>query len=69
MTRRQRQLDELRGLCVVGSFGRAIDLAYEHLADFGPTDEITVLIADAMEHLVIPDTIRHRFEELLRAQR
>ena len=69
MTRRQRQLDELRGLCSIGAIARSIDLAYEHFADFGPDDDIPILIAEAMEHAEVSDGIRRRFAELLASQR
>ncbi len=69
MTRRQRQLDELRGLCSIGAIGRAIDLAYEHFADFGRVDDIRILLAEAMEHAEVPDAVRRRFDELLASQR
>lgn len=69
MTRRERQLDELRALCAIGAIGRAIDLAYEYFADFGPDGDISVLIAEAMEHAEVPDSIRHRFAQLITAQR
>lgn len=72
MTRRERQLDELRALCAIGAIGaigRAIDLAYEYFADFGPDGDISVLIAGAMEHPGVPDSIRRRFAELLASQR
>lgn len=65
MTRRQRQLDELRCLCDDGAIGHAIDLAYEHFAEFGPDDGIANLIADAMEHTAVASDIRRRFDELL----
>ena len=69
MTRRERQLDELRALCAIGAIVRAIDLAYEYFADFGPDDNIAVLIAEAIEHAEVPASIRGRFAELLAAQR
>ena len=68
MTRRQRQLDELRALCASGAIGRAIDLAYEHFADFGPDDDITNLItaaiAEATNHGEAVTGVRRRFAEL-----
>ncbi len=68
MTRRQRQLDELRTLCSIGAIGRAIDLAYEHFADFGPDDNIAVLISEALEQAEVPASIRSKFTELLASQ-
>jgi hypothetical protein len=64
MSRRQRQRDELRELCHSGSLIRAIDLAFEHFADFGRDDDIVVLLADALEHTAAPEGVRRRFAEL-----
>ena len=47
--RRQRQLAELRGLCRSGDIGRAIDLAHEHIACFGPDDDLVVLLERALD--------------------
>lgn len=69
VTRRQRQLDELRNLCSNGAIGRAIDLAHEHFADFGPVDDVTVLIFEAIELAEVTDAIRAKLNELLAAQR
>lgn len=68
MTRRQRQLDELGALCTSGAIGHAIDLAYEHFADFGPDNNVTDLIANAMEHVAVASGIHRRFAELLSSQ-
>jgi hypothetical protein len=64
MTRSQRQDDELRRLCDSGSLARAIDLAFEHFADFGPSDEIVRLLAHAIERTAAPEGTRRRFAEL-----
>ena len=64
MSRRQRQLDELRDLCRSGAVARAVDLAFEHVAAFGPDDDIIVLLAGAIERLEAPDGVRRRFAEL-----
>jgi hypothetical protein len=64
MSRRQRQLDELRDLCRCGSVVRAIDLTFEHFARFGRDDEIIDLLADAIESVEAPERARHRFAEL-----
>ena len=64
MTRRQRQLDELRHLCRAGAVARAIDLAFEHFADFGPDGEVVALLADAVAHGQVPVEARRRFGEL-----
>ncbi|MCU1502419.1 MAG: hypothetical protein JWM12_1773 [Ilumatobacteraceae bacterium] len=64
MSRRQRQLDELRELCRCGAVLRAIDLAFEHFAHFGRDDDIIELLADAIEHAGAPGSARRRFAEL-----
>ena len=43
MTRRQRQIDQLRALCADGHVGRAVDLAFEHFASFGRDDDLIAL--------------------------
>lgn len=68
MSRRQRQLDELRGLCRCGAVARAIDLAFEHFADFGCDDDIVDLLADAIEYTGATDDARRRCAELLASQ-
>lgn len=64
MSRRQRQLDELRNLCSAGAVPRAIDLAFEHFAHFGRDDEIIDLLADAIEDPGVVGCARQRFIEL-----
>jgi hypothetical protein len=64
MSRRQRQLDELRALCGSGAVGHAIDLAFEHFATFGRDDGIAALLAEAIERAVTPEAVRRRFAEL-----
>jgi len=66
MSRRQRQRDELRELCHLGAAGRAVDLAYQHFADFGRDDEILAMLADALDRTAVPAAIRRRFDELRR---
>lgn len=66
--RRARQLDELRALCAAGAVNRAIDLAFEHFADFGLTDELVAVISDALERTCAPTVIRDRFAALCTAQ-
>ena len=63
MSRRERQLAELRALCRSGGAARAVDLAFAHFADFGQDDEIVVLLEDAIERLPDAD-VRRRFTEL-----
>lgn len=64
VARRQRQLDELRGLCGSGAVARAIDLAFEHFADFGRDDDVVGLLADSLERVEAPERVRRRFAEL-----
>jgi hypothetical protein len=64
MTRSQRQHDELRKLCYSGSLARAIDLAFEHFADFGRDDDIVALLADAIELTAAPAGVCRRFAQL-----
>ena len=64
MSRRQRQLDELRDLCRAGAVVRAVDLAFEHFAHFGRDDEIIDLLADAIERGAAAGPARHRLAEL-----
>jgi hypothetical protein len=64
MSRRQRQLDELRGLCRAGAVARAVDLAFEHFAQFGRDDEVVDLLADAIGHLGEAERASRRFAEL-----
>jgi hypothetical protein len=65
MSRRQRQLAELRDLCGAGGVGRAVDLAFEHFAVFGPDEEVVDLLADAIAQLEAPTGVARRFAELL----
>jgi hypothetical protein len=48
---------------------RAIDLAFEHFADFGLTDELVAVIRDALERTSASAAIRDRFATLCSAQR
>ena len=66
MSRRQRQLAELAELCRSGVVGRAIDLAFEHFAQFGADDAVVRLLADAVERPDVPERVRRRFAELSR---
>jgi hypothetical protein len=63
-SRCRRQRDELRALCGAGMVGHAIDLAFEHFADFGRDDEIVELLADALERIAVPLSTAARFTEL-----
>ena len=63
-SRQERQLDELRCLCASGAVIRAIDLAFEHFADFGLTDDLVVVITDAIERTDAPAAVRDRFASL-----
>ena len=68
-SRQGRQLDELRQLCSAGAVSRAVDLAFEHFADFGLTDELISVITDALERTGAPESLRHRFADLCDAHR
>ena len=68
MSRRQRQLDELRTLCRAGALSHAIDLAFEHFADFGHDGGVVTELADAIDHMKVSDDVRRRFAELRTAQ-
>ena len=64
MSRRQRQLDELRRLCASGAVPRAVDLAFTHFADFGRDDAVVALITDALGRDGVTADVRRRFDEL-----
>ena len=64
MSRRQRQFNELRDLCLAGGVARAIDLAFEHFAHFGRDDEILALLARAIEDAGAGGCVPRRFAEL-----
>ena len=68
-SRQERQLHELRCLCASGAVSRAIDLAFEHFADFGLTDDLVVVITDALERTRAPVAVRARFAALCAAPR
>lgn len=63
-TRRSRQLAELRALCGSGTVDRAIDLAFEHFAWFGPNKEVVDLLSDLIARTNQPERVRNRFAEL-----
>jgi hypothetical protein len=64
MTRRQRQLDELRALCGAGRVGRAVDLAFEHFSSFGRDEAVIDLLDEATDAVAVPQEVRRRFTEL-----
>ena len=64
MTRRRRQLDELRALCLAGQVGRAVDLAFEHFASFGCDEAVIDLLDEATGGQSVPSDVRRRFVEL-----
>jgi hypothetical protein len=64
MTRRERQLEELRALCTTGRVARALDLACEHVASFGPDDRVLALLAGAVEGEPATSRLRMRVAEL-----
>jgi len=68
MSRRQRQFDELRSLCSAGAVARAIDLAYEHFAQFGRDDDIIDLLARAVDDADVAAGAQQRFAQLCSSQ-
>jgi hypothetical protein len=64
MSRRERQIKQLRDLCCAGAVVRAIDLAFENFAHFGRDEEILDLLAQAVEHAGTAGGARQRFAEL-----
>lgn len=66
MSRRQRQRDELRELCETGAVARAVDLAFQHFADFGRDDAIVRTLAAAIDGTAGPvgRMVRQRFADL-----
>ena len=64
MSRRQRQVDQLRALCRAGMLGRAVDLAFEHFAEFGRDHDLIEELAAATGSAEVPDDVRRRFDEL-----
>jgi len=69
MSRRQRQLDEIHALCRAGAVGRAVDLAFDHVACFGDDGTVVDLLGAAVDHLDADERTRRRFAELLAADR
>lgn len=68
MSRRQRQIDELRCLCGAGAVDRAVDLAHQHFADFGPDAEVLRLLGDTIGAAETPEELRRRYADLLIGQ-
>jgi hypothetical protein len=64
MSRRQRQIDELRCLCGTGAVGRAVDLAHQHFADFGRDDDVIRMLDDLIEAAGVPEELRRRYADL-----
>jgi hypothetical protein len=64
MSRRQRQVDELRGLCSSGLVARAIDLAFSHFADFGRDEDVLALLGQAVTIVPVAEDVHRRFTEL-----
>jgi hypothetical protein len=62
--RRRRQRDELSALCAAGAVARAIDLAFEHFAEFGRDDAVVGLIAASVEQRAVSPSVRRQFQEL-----
>jgi hypothetical protein len=69
MSRRQRQLEELRALCERHSLSHAVDLAFLHFADFGRNDEVLDFIAAAIERAPVRAAVRRRFLDLQSSRR
>ena len=69
MARRLRQLAELRALCRSGAVARALDLAFDHFADFGRDDAVVDELAEAIEHAGLPADACRRFVELQASHR
>ena len=69
MSRRQRQIDELRCLCGTGAVARAVDLAHQHFADFGPDDDVLEMLGERIDSGDVPDDVRRRYADLLIGQR
>ena len=63
-SRQDRHLEELRRLCASGAVSRSIDLAFEHFADFGLTDDLAAVITEALERTNAPAAVRDRFASL-----
>jgi hypothetical protein len=64
MSRRQRQLDELGELCRSNAVVRAVDLAFEHFAQFGRDEDVIDVLADAIEHWDVSERTRRLFADL-----
>ncbi|MBI5089589.1 MAG: hypothetical protein HZB15_12240 [Actinobacteria bacterium] len=64
MSRRQRQSDALRDLCIAGEVTRAIDLAFEHFARYGRDDGIVALLGRSVESARAVGQVRQRFADL-----
>jgi hypothetical protein len=64
MSRRQRQLDELRRLCTSGAVARAVDLAFAHFGDFGRDDDVVALLDETVARADGNDRLRARLDEL-----
>ena len=64
MSRRQRQFSELQDLCSAGGVVHAIDLAFEHFAQFGRDEELIDLLARALRDAGVGGRVWQRFAEL-----
>lgn len=61
-SRRRRQIDELCAHCRAGAVGRAVDLAFEHFAAFGPDEHVVAMLEEAVA--TAPVGVRRRYAEL-----
>ena len=66
VSRRRRQLDELRALCRTGGadMSRAIDLAFQHFAEFGYDEDVVNLLTEAVHQAEEAGDVRRRLAEL-----
>ena len=64
MTRKQRQRDELLALCRADGLLRAIDLAFEHFAEFGRDEEIIHMLWEVIERTPASAAVRRRYDAL-----
>ena len=64
MSRHERQRVELLRLCRAGAASRALDLAFQHFADFGPDRDLLARLAEAVDLARPCPALRRRLTEL-----
>lgn len=64
MPRRDRQRAELIAMCATGSARRAIDLAFGHLTEFGPDDDLLARMQAVLDGRDLTPADRRRFDDL-----